>query len=205
MKLMADFDENDAPRTVLRGEGSRRGILDAAEDLFTERGFARTSLRDVAERARTGRGAILLHFKDKDGLAMAVAERAAGRLRAADHQPAASPLAGRISALLEHGDSALVLEVLVHVLSARSEVRRHHRDFLARRREGVEALLVRRRPAHVDPVAAAGRERAAAVALNGVLLGIHLQVLLDPESVDLEAALTSAVTMFDRNLDDVWR
>ena len=49
------------------------------------------------------------------------------------------------------------------------------------------------------------QERTAAVALNGALLGIHLQALVDPANVDLDAALVSIATMFDRNLADVWR
>jgi TetR/AcrR family acrAB operon transcriptional repressor len=80
-----------------------------------------------------------------------------------------------------------------------------YREFFSRRREGIEVLLRLKRPADVDPEWAAERERNAAVALNGALLGIHLQKLVDPGNVDLDAALLSIATVFDRNLADIWR
>ena len=49
-------------------EATRRALLDAAADLFTERGFARTSLDDVAAVARVTKGAIYHHFASKPGL-----------------------------------------------------------------------------------------------------------------------------------------
>ncbi|MFD5828477.1 TetR/AcrR family transcriptional regulator [Lentzea sp. NPDC060358] len=189
-------------------EESRRRILDAAEDLFTERGFAHTSFADIAQRCRIGRGSILWHFRDKDALAMAVAERVVERVCAADGQSSASPLADvvrEVAVLLHGGESTLMFEVLVKALGAQGGVRQHHRDYFARRRKSVEDFLRRRRPAHVDPATAARQEGAAAAALNGALWGIHLQVLLDSDAVDLDAALLSVVTMFDKNLDDVWR
>ena len=49
-------------------EATRRALLDAAAELFTERGFARTSLDDVAAAARVTKGAIYHHFGSKPGL-----------------------------------------------------------------------------------------------------------------------------------------
>jgi AcrR family transcriptional regulator len=49
-------------------EATRRALLDAAAALFTERGFARTSLDDVAAVARVTKGAIYHHFASKPGL-----------------------------------------------------------------------------------------------------------------------------------------
>lgn len=49
-------------------EATRRALLDAAADLFSERGFARTSLDDVAAVARVTKGAIYHHFGSKPGL-----------------------------------------------------------------------------------------------------------------------------------------
>ncbi|MCD2193976.1 TetR/AcrR family transcriptional regulator [Actinomycetospora endophytica] len=55
-------------------EATRRALLDAAADLFTERGFARTSLDDVAAVARVTKGAIYHHFSSKPGLFEALFE-----------------------------------------------------------------------------------------------------------------------------------
>lgn len=49
-------------------EATRRALLDAAARLFTERGFSKTSLDDVAADARVTKGAIYHHFSGKSGL-----------------------------------------------------------------------------------------------------------------------------------------
>jgi TetR/AcrR family transcriptional regulator len=44
---------------------TRAAILDAAEALFSERGFDATRLEDVAERVGIRRASIVYYFKDK--------------------------------------------------------------------------------------------------------------------------------------------
>ena len=190
------------------GDESRRRILDAAEELFAERGFDRTSFVDVAKRSGISRGSIPWHFKNKNGLVMAVVERVVERIWPAERYESVPSLAevfGETAELLRSGNSALVFMILVEALGNRGVVHEQYREFFARRREGIETLLRLRRPADADPGTAAEQERAAAVALNGALLGIHLQALVDPTNVDLDAALQSVATMFDNNLADVWR
>jgi TetR/AcrR family transcriptional regulator len=55
-----------------RGERTRIAILEAAETLFAERGFAATRLEDIAERVGIRRASIVYHFKDKRELHEAV-------------------------------------------------------------------------------------------------------------------------------------
>tara|TARA_R110002111_G_scaffold23363_2_gene52613 strand:+ start:1114 stop:1755 length:642 start_codon:yes stop_codon:yes gene_type:complete len=50
-------------------------ILDAAEDLFAEQGFATTSLRQLTTRAGVNLAAVNYHFGSKDELAKAVLQR----------------------------------------------------------------------------------------------------------------------------------
>ncbi len=68
------------------GDATRSCILTAAEELFAERGFARTSLTMISERSGASGPLILFHFKDKKGLYQAVkaavVERYAECLRA---------------------------------------------------------------------------------------------------------------------------
>lgn len=61
------------------GEESRQRILDAAEQLFIERGYEGTTLADVGKLAGISYGSIPWHFKNKQGLLFAVAERAWNR------------------------------------------------------------------------------------------------------------------------------
>lgn len=51
-------------------------LLDAAEDVFSRRGYAQATFQEIADRASLTRGAIYWHFKDKDALLDAVLHRA---------------------------------------------------------------------------------------------------------------------------------
>lgn len=52
-------------------EGAR-SIIEAAEELFANKGFAAVSLMDIAERAGVSKANIFHHFESKDGLYLAV-------------------------------------------------------------------------------------------------------------------------------------
>ncbi|NIR59864.1 MAG: TetR/AcrR family transcriptional regulator [Gammaproteobacteria bacterium] len=52
----------------LRGQKSRARILAAARELFAERGFDRTTLRAIAERAGMGASSIYRHIRSKEEL-----------------------------------------------------------------------------------------------------------------------------------------
>lgn len=54
---------------------TRNRILDAAEEVFHQRGVSGTSLADVAQAANVTRGAIYWHFKNKSDLFDAMCER----------------------------------------------------------------------------------------------------------------------------------
>ncbi|MEV4712733.1 TetR family transcriptional regulator [Micromonospora sp. NPDC049374] len=55
-------------------DGTRSRILRTASDLFAEQGYQRTSLRQIAERLRLTKAAILYHFPSKAHLLTALAE-----------------------------------------------------------------------------------------------------------------------------------
>ena len=54
-----------ARRTKAEADETRTKLLDAAEEVFFEKGVSRTSLGDIALRAGATRGAVYWHFKDK--------------------------------------------------------------------------------------------------------------------------------------------
>lgn len=62
-----------------RSAATRESILDAALDCLVERGYARTAMADVAERAGVSRGALLHHFPTRAGLLAATVEHLAER------------------------------------------------------------------------------------------------------------------------------
>ena len=56
------------PRRVDYSESTRKALVDGAVVLFTERGYAGTSLDEVCKRARVTKGALYHHFSGKQGL-----------------------------------------------------------------------------------------------------------------------------------------
>jgi AcrR family transcriptional regulator len=79
----------DAPRPKRRRdpEASRTAILEAASEVFNERGYARATIREIARRAGVTHGLVMRHFGSKEQLLIealpgprAVAEVAPGDL-----------------------------------------------------------------------------------------------------------------------------
>lgn len=64
----------------MSGGATKEKILDAAEELFSEEGFAATSIRAITTRAGVNLAALNYHFGSKDGLIDAVFERRIGAL-----------------------------------------------------------------------------------------------------------------------------
>ena len=65
---------NGGRGTTPKAERTRAAILEAAEQLFAEHGFAATRLEDVAERVGIRRASIVYYFRDKPELYDAVLE-----------------------------------------------------------------------------------------------------------------------------------
>jgi AcrR family transcriptional regulator len=61
-------------------EATRERIVEAALEAFAEKGFHGASTRDIAERAGTNQGLITYHFRSKDELWRAAADRIFGLL-----------------------------------------------------------------------------------------------------------------------------
>ncbi|MDP3767487.1 MAG: TetR/AcrR family transcriptional regulator [Dehalococcoidia bacterium] len=60
--------------------GRRRAILDAATELFAERGFAGVSVQEIADAAQTHKTTVLYHFDTKEALYTTVIDEALGRI-----------------------------------------------------------------------------------------------------------------------------
>ena len=53
----------------------RRALLDAAYELFLERGTSKTSVEDITSRAKVGKGTFYLYFADKGSVTQALLAR----------------------------------------------------------------------------------------------------------------------------------
>ena len=62
------------------GEETRTKILDAAEEIFAERGFASTSTREIGRLAGMDKYAIYYHFENKESLYRAVIDRSFSKI-----------------------------------------------------------------------------------------------------------------------------
>ncbi len=96
-----------APVRTRRGELTAERILDAAEALFAEKGFAGTTLRDVATAVGLRIPSLYNHFESKESLYAAVLRRGLGPVlrgladRASGQAPReAAPFIGELMELL---------------------------------------------------------------------------------------------------------
>ena len=58
----------------------RRALLDAAYELFLERGTSKTSVEDITSRAKVGKGTFYLYFADKGSVTQALLARVSYQL-----------------------------------------------------------------------------------------------------------------------------
>lgn len=69
-------------KEIRRGKGklSRKDVITAARDLFTEKGFHQTSLDDIVSRLNMGKGTFYAFFEGKEDLLFAVIDEAIDEL-----------------------------------------------------------------------------------------------------------------------------
>ena len=78
-------------RREMYSEATRAALLDTATALFAERGYAGTSLEDVASASQVTRGAVYHHFASKQALFEAVLEVQEARVTAEVIAAASAP------------------------------------------------------------------------------------------------------------------
>ena len=67
----SDGGRGTARRRRRDPEASRAAILEAAQEVFTERGYARATIREIAARAGVTHGLVMRHFGTKEQLLIA--------------------------------------------------------------------------------------------------------------------------------------
>jgi AcrR family transcriptional regulator len=85
----------------------RQAIEDAASDLFRERGYAATSIRDIARALSVQGASLYAHVTSKEDVLWAIVDRAASRFEAAADE------AERAAAARRPGDPAEAISALV--------------------------------------------------------------------------------------------
>lgn len=72
----AERSEARGPKFRRRAEARPDEVLDAALDLFIEKGFAATRVEDIAKRAGLSKGAVYLYFPSKEKILEGIVRRA---------------------------------------------------------------------------------------------------------------------------------
>ena len=90
----------DAPSRQRRKEARPQELLDAALELFVEKGFAATRAEEVAQRAGVSKGTLYLYYPSKEELFKAVVRQNLGSL-IAEGKEALAQFDGTSSELLE--------------------------------------------------------------------------------------------------------
>jgi len=154
--------------TPLRRRGSARSrelLLAAAVELFAERGYDRTTLRDVGERAQVDPAMVARHFGGKDGLYLAALQAELGGEVPDDllHEPRLRVLLDR----LQRGGVGPVFRAAVQAPHDDPEVQEAARQQLHTRL--VEPLRARYERDGLDRPGL--RAEVAVAAFTGVALG----------------------------------
>ena len=79
MTMSTDMDTN---------MGTRERLLEAAGEVFSERGYEKATVREIVKRAKTNLNAVNYHFRDKEQLYVAVLLSA--HQRSIQHMPGIS-------------------------------------------------------------------------------------------------------------------
>jgi len=181
--------ERPKRRANQAGEESRRRVLDAAEELFAEKGFDRTSFVDIERRSGVSRGSIPWHFQNKDGVLMAVLERVIERYVTIDapepERFTMRDLVAELRTLTRSGPPGLLHMIVTAALSSEGSIRDQYVGFFRSTRKRLAVWLPMKASQPMSP----SRARDLAVLLNAALFGIQLQWAVDPEEVDLDRSL----------------
>ena len=192
------------PTQAERVAASDRALIDAAIDLIAERGYERTTLALIGEKAGYSRGLVTQRFGNKEKLLWAVIRQILDQWSTHSFSERVDKvgvpaLQAILSAYLDACDRApqrirayyaLLREADGPVPAVRETIKKLH----ATERKHIAALIragdVR---ADIDP-------DAEATAFLGVMRGVTMQWLLDPKGVDLVGTLTQYGVSLERTL-----
>ena len=96
----------------------RRALLDAAYELFLERGTAKTSVEDITSRAKAAKGTFYLYFQDKGAVMQALLGRVSYQLlnnacEAVERQTGLETFPDKMVAVIDHIIEALRRDTVV--------------------------------------------------------------------------------------------
>jgi AcrR family transcriptional regulator len=151
------------------GESTRERILDVALELFTDQGYEKTSLRDIADRMGFTKAAIYYHFASKAEILMALHLRLHALGQDLFDQLGSGPITPELVAELFDGLLTRALDhrqlILLHVNNRTAFEALHNKDHAAEHHDmerAVQAFLA-------DPAAPLDARVRIAFAIGGMM------------------------------------
>jgi len=180
-----------ATRRAETSRESRIMLLDAASDLFAEKGYQQSTFTDLVDRTGISRGSIAWHFGNKEGLLTAVLDYRCDDVLetlASVEDMSASEIRSLIDEQVSNGTllrlNQLLLGLYVEALKPESPIRTKfvnlHDRIRASLRHWAEQAVELPDGINSDDLA---------VLLFGAGLGIILQWMLAPDKVDGDSAV----------------
>ncbi|MFD6195243.1 TetR/AcrR family transcriptional regulator [Mycobacteriaceae bacterium NPDC060252] len=180
-----------AGRRQATSQESRQILIDAAAELFAEKGFRATTFEDIAARSGISRGSIPWHFGNKEGLLEAVMDdfRTTGTM-AVETATNLNEGIDRLFDYLQRPTSKLLTTMLAEAVEPDSRLTPFYADLQTamRRWLGIWAR-------DIAPPEGADLNTFVSV-LHGCIIGIHQQWRIAPDEVDLNAAKGIVKTLF---------
>jgi AcrR family transcriptional regulator len=173
------------------GKQTKTALLEAAKQLIGERGYAGTSVRDLAAASGANLGAVNYHFGSRENLLneamLEFFQEWAGRSAEVDVDPTAEPLrqlAERSRPMVDGIAAAqpafvMALEALLQARRSPELHRRLVEHYAELRRQATEGMAATKRGSELPPRFL----EVAASYMIAVVDGLQVQALLDPQAI----------------------
>lgn len=192
---MSEDTDQALPTRAERRNRSEAAILDAARALFAERGFERTTIRAVADRAEVDPALVMQNFGSKDALFEAAARWAVPTegLVAADRSELPRAALQHVLYAFENVDQRPKAEALLRSALTHPAAQALLRDHVMGQTQGHVAATIGGPDAELR--AALLNACTLGLTISRYLIGVHVLADADPDDVKriLEPALASIV------------
>ncbi|RAY16928.1 TetR/AcrR family transcriptional regulator [Actinomadura craniellae] len=177
---------------------TRTAILDAAEQLMMEQGYAAVSSRRVADRAGVNSAMVYYHFGTMDDLFIALFRRGADQSfeRQARALSSAQPLWALWESIHDQSHTALTMEFIAlanHRKAIRSEISKYSRRFRTMQLDAVSKLL---------EGYGIGPDICSPITMILMLSGISRFLLME-EAFDLFTGHEETIALVEKHLRDI--
>ncbi len=197
----AAINKQNAPIRAPRTQHARRlqteaAILASAETLFVQQGYYRTSVDEIASRAGLTKGAVYVHFKDKQEVLLVLLQRAEDQVLRPILTSMDNPNIDPVQKLVNYAHSwarvaieqrnTMFLPILMsfEFLETNEQIKQTISNMYERTYGALSAVIEEGRKAGLIAVEGSGREQAAV--LIGVMDGLLLEWLRRGEMLDGE-------------------